>query len=145
MATPTVHATGHSTRTRLAVVAAAGFIVIGLFQIALALGAPLGDAAYGGTRTDLPASLRITSAVAAAVYGLATLIVLRRVGYRVPLISARVSRVGTWVLAGLMLLGALMNFASSSGWERFGWGPFALALAILCFPIARGDRGSGRV
>ena len=33
--------------------------------------------------------------------------------------------------------GALMNFASSSPWERFLWGPLALVLAGLCFVLAR--------
>jgi hypothetical protein len=43
----------------------------------------------------------------------------------------RVSRIGTWVLVGILGLGALMNFSSSSAWERFGWGPFTLGLFIL--------------
>jgi hypothetical protein len=30
-----------------------------------------------------------------------------------------------------------MNFASSSPWERFLWGPLALLLAALCFVVAR--------
>jgi hypothetical protein len=141
MATSTVRATAHApTRMHLAVVAAAGFIALAVFQVALALGAPFGEAAYGGTHTDLPVALRITSAFAAIVYGFATLVVLRCAGYRVPLIGGRVARVGTWVLAGLLPVGALMNFASSSEWERFGWGPIALMLGILCFLIARAGR-----
>jgi hypothetical protein len=143
MATSVVHPTAHATtRMHVAVVAAAGFIGLALFQVALALGAPLGEAAYGGTHTDLPVALRLTSAFAAIVYGLATLVVLRCAGYRVPLVGGGVARVGTWVLAGLLPLAALMNFASSSGWERFGWGPTALVLGILCFLIARASRQS---
>jgi hypothetical protein len=129
-----------STRARAAVIATAGFTVFAIFQLALAVGAPFGEAAYGGTHTDLPAGLRITSAIAAIVYWLAALVVLRRGGYQVPLISAHVARVGTWALAGLMTLGALINFASSGDWERFGWGPFALVLAVLCFLLARARR-----
>lgn len=131
-----------STRARAAVIAAAGFTVFAIFQLALAVGAPFGEAAYGGTHTDLPVGLRITSAVAAIVYCVAALVVLRRGGYQVSVISAHVAGVGTWVLAGLMTLGALMNFASSGDWERFGWGPFALVLAVLCFLLARWHRGS---
>jgi hypothetical protein len=143
MALSTVRAAPQaSTRARAAVAAAAGFTVFATFQLALAVGAPFGEAAYGGTHTDLPAELRITSAVAAIVYCLAALVVLRRGGYRVPLISTRVARVGTWILAGLMTLGALMNFASSGDWERFGWGPFALVLGILCLVVAGSNRGS---
>ena len=126
-----------STRVRLAVVGAAGFLVLAVFQLALALGAPLGAAAYGGTRAELPAELRIASGVAFGVYCFAALAVLRRGGYHVPIVSDRVARVGTLVFAGILLVGALMNLASSGEWERFGWGPFTLVLGIVCFLIAR--------
>lgn len=126
-----------STRVRLAIVGAAGFLVLAVFQLALALGAPLGAAAYGGTRTELPAELRITSGVAFVVYCFAALAVLRQGGYRVPIVNAGVARVATWVFAGILPLGALMNLASSGEWERFGWGPFTLVLGVVCFVIAR--------
>ena len=67
----------------------------------------------------LPAGLRIVAGFATLFWPLAALVVLRRGGYRVPLISMRVSRAGTWVLVGLLSLGVLMNLASSSDWERF--------------------------
>jgi hypothetical protein len=44
---------------------------------------------------------------------------------------------GSWILVALTLVGALMNFASPSPWERFMWAPVTLALAGLCFLIAR--------
>ncbi len=120
-----------------ATVAAVGFLAIAGFQAALALGAPLGRAAWGGTRTHLPKSLRIASAIAAVFWVLAALIVLGYAGFQVSPISGTVARWGTWVLVGVLLIGALMNFASSSPWERFLWGPLALLLAVLCFVIAR--------
>ena len=40
--------------------------------------------------------------------------------------------------AGVLAPGALMNFASPSGWERFIWGPCTLTLAELCLLFARG-------
>jgi hypothetical protein len=40
---------------------------------------------------------------------------------------------------GLSLLGALMNAASRSPWERFLWAPVSLVLAILVFVVARSD------
>jgi hypothetical protein len=39
----------------------------------------------------------------------------------------------------------LMNFASSSPWERFGWGPFTLVLFLLGVVLARGGLRVGRV
>jgi hypothetical protein len=107
-----------------AVAAAAGFLIQAAFQAALALGAPLGSASWGGTyEGQLPLSLRIASGVAAGVFVLAALIVLGRVGFRGVPLTRGFLRWGMWVLVVLMFLGALENFASSSGWERFGWGP----------------------
>jgi hypothetical protein len=40
------------------------------------------------------------------------------------------------VLVGLLLVGAVSNFASASKWERFGWGPVTLILTVLCRFVA---------
>ena len=126
-----------ATARGVAVAAAVGFLVIAIFQAALALGAPLGRAAWGGTRTHLPTGLRIASAAAVVFWLFAALIVLGRAGFDVSPISGTPTRWGAWILVGVLLIGALMNFASSSPWERFLWGPLALVLAVLCFVLAR--------
>jgi Ca2+/H+ antiporter len=123
---------------RIATVAAAsGFLIQAAFQAGLALGAPLGSASWGGAyEGQLPVALRIASGVAVGVYVLAALIVVRRAGFRGVPLTQGFLRWGTWVLVVLMFLGALENFASSSGWERYGWGPFTLILALLCLFVA---------
>ena len=64
-----------------AVAAAVGFLIHAAFQAALALGAPLGSASWGGTyEAQLPMGLRIASGVAVGVFMLAALIVLGRGG-----------------------------------------------------------------
>jgi len=131
---------GQRARSKAAVAAAAGFAGLAAFELALAAGAPLGRAAFGGAHTHLPAGLRIVSALAVVIWLLAGLVVLRRGGYRVPLVSARVSRTGTWVLTGLLSLGVLMNLASPSGWERFLQAPITAILATLCLIVARSRR-----
>jgi hypothetical protein len=40
-------------------------------------------------------------------------------------------------LVALLTIGAAMNAASSSGWERYLMAPLAAALALLCLVIAR--------
>ncbi len=45
--------------------------------------------------------------------------------------SPRLRR-GAWIVVGVLTFGGLLNFASPSPWERFGWGPFSLILAGLC-------------
>ena len=120
-----------------ALAAATGFLVQAAFQAAIALGAPLGGASWGGAyEGQLPMSLRIASGVAVGVYMLAALIVVGRGGVHGVPVPCGVLRWGTWALAGLLFAGALANFASSSGWERFGWGPFAMILAVLCLFVA---------
>lgn len=118
--------------------AAIGFGILVLFQVALAAGAPLGRAAWGGGHTGtLPQQLRVASLVAAAFWVLAGLVLLRRAGHLTGLLPLTVAQWGTWIVAGLLVLGTVMNVASPSGWERYVWGPFAATLAVLCFLAAR--------
>ena len=126
-----------------AVAAAVGFLAIAAFQAALALGAPLGRAAWGGAHEQLPTGLRIASAFAVWVWALAALIVLRRAGVEVSPLPEGFVRWGTWILVGVLPLGALMNFASPSSWERFLWGPVALFLAALALVVARSAPSGG--
>lgn len=113
--------------------AAVGFALIAVFQLALALGAPLGRAAWGGRISGrLPANLRVVSLAAVFIWSFAALVVLGRAGAGpLPSIAWPV-----WVLFGLLLLGALMNVASSSPWERYFWAPYAFILAMLTLVVA---------
>jgi hypothetical protein len=120
------------------VLAAIGFLGIAAFQAALALGAPLGKAAWGGKRTHLPRGLRVASGVAVGFWLLAAVIVLARADVDATFTPDAVARWGTWVLVVVLLVGSAMNAASSSRWERFFWSPVSLLLAMLCFLVAQG-------
>jgi hypothetical protein len=109
--------------------AAIGCVGIAAFQVALAAGAPLGRAAWGGAYERLPRNLRVASAVAAGVWLLAALIVLAGAGLEASPIPVSTASWATWVVAGLLLVGAVMNFISRSRLERLIWGPVALVLA----------------
>jgi hypothetical protein len=87
---------------------------------------------------QLPTGLRVASTLAVGVWVLAALIVLGRAGFQLSPLPAALARWGTWILVGVLPLGALMNLASPSSWERFLWGPVALILAVLCLALARG-------
>ena len=115
------------------------FGVLLAFQLALAAGAPWGRAAWGGRISGrLPVRLRVASAASSGVYVLAALVVLDRIGRPVVDLPAAVAQWGTWALVVLLVIGAIMNVASSSPYERFGWAPLALATALLCLVIALG-------
>lgn len=120
-----------------AVVAVALLVVVWAFQVALAAGAPLGKAAWGGAHHGvLPVRLRVASGVAAlVVYPLAILFVLACSG----LIEADwlpgAGRGAMWALTGFFGLGTVANLASRSPVERI-WAPVALGIAVCCAVIA---------
>jgi hypothetical protein len=127
---------------RAARVAVAGFGAVATFQLALTLGAPWGEAALGGVNEGtLPPELRVVSAISMTMFVGAAFVVLGRAGHWGDRFS-RAFRVGTWALVAYLGLGVLMNVASSSPWERFGWAPFSLLLAAATFVVAGGRTGT---
>ena len=127
--------TGATALAPVDVVLAAALLTLAGFQVALALGAPWGAAAWGGTHDGaLPAGLRAGSAVAALVWVGVALVVLRRllgpVGRRRTLL----------VVAVYSCLGVLLNAASLSSLERAIWAPFCLAVAVLAWWAWRAAR-----
>jgi hypothetical protein len=119
-----------------ATLAAMGFLLIAAFQAALALGAPLGRAAWGGKHRVLPANLRRSSAVAIVVWLVAAVVILGRAGVVAVPLPEVVLVWGAWALVVISVLGAIVNLASSSPWERFGWAPLSLVLAVLSWVVA---------
>ena len=95
------------------------------FQLAIAAGAPVGRASYGGAHPGvLPSRLRAVSAGATLVYsGLAAAVASRRTPVRV----RRRILTGISVLMGV---GVAMNGASPSWPERAIWTPTAAVLAL---------------
>jgi hypothetical protein len=84
----------------------------------------------------LPSGLRIASALAAAFWVAAALVILDIAGYEPIPLPLTVPNWVSWVLFGLLALGALMNLASRSRWERFLMSPIALLLSLLCLVVA---------
>jgi hypothetical protein len=123
--------------TRTGRAAAACIAVVVVFQLLLASELPLGRAAWGGANDVLSPSLRISSAFAVIIWTGATLLILGRAGAWGSERWQSLQRRGAWFLVALLGFGALLNFASSSPWERFGWGPFGVVMTVLCFRVAR--------
>ncbi len=106
--------------------------VFAAFQVALALGAPFGDIAWGGSSPVLSGPMRWASA-AAAVYLLAAGAMM-------------LGRAGDWgrgwprglflavniLLAVQLALNTAANLAASSAAERFGMGAASLAGCLCC-------------
>lgn len=140
--TPKAHKDHEPVRSAVAVVLAGGLLLVSAFQVALTFGAPFGAAAMGGTNTGrLPDGTRIVPASLPLCGSSQCCSCLARGGRPLVALPEAVSRRGTWVLVGFLGLGAMLNFASSSPWERFGWGPFTIVLFILGVLLARGGSG----
>ena len=123
---------------RLASVVATGFAIVVVFEVCLAAGAPWGSAAFGGADPGrLSNELRIASVFAAGFWALAALIALARGGVVASPIGHAFSRRAMWGLTILLAAGSVMNAASSSPWERYGWAPFILGLTALSWRLAR--------
>jgi hypothetical protein len=121
----------------LIAVALIGALVV--FQLALALGAPYGAAAWGGRNPGvLPRNLRIASAVVGiVVYPLMAVVILAAAGL---IDGDRLlidTTVAMWILTGFFALGAVVNAISRSAPERI-WAPISALLAISCAFIALG-------
>lgn len=129
------HREGVRPRRIAAVAAALGFGAMAVFQAALAAGAPLGEAAWGGTESQLANSERFASGVSVVFYAIAAAVVLRRAGLWGSGEGVFV-RWATWFLVGATTLGAFVNVAAGQ-WERFLLAPLVLLLAILCLVVAR--------
>ena len=124
---------------------AAGFAIVVGFQLSLVAGAPWGAAAYGGAdRGRLPTELRVASLIQACVWLLAAVTALARGGVAASPVPDGVSRRAVWAFSGLLAVGAVVNAASSSRWERFGWAPFLLCMTVLTFHLARSGRARVR-
>jgi hypothetical protein len=126
---------------RAADAATVGFAALMIFQAALAAGAPLGAAAWGGAGADLTTAERVGSAVSVLVYLAAIAIVRGRAAGR----AERRYRWGAWALVAAFGLAALANVASESRWENLLMAPVAVVLCALCAVVARAaDREAPR-
>jgi hypothetical protein len=110
---------------------------LGVFQIALAAGAPLGRFAWGGAQAKLPAALRIGSVVSLFIYGACAAMIADRAGL-IDVVADDVSRIGAFVVAGFLSLGVVMNAISRSKPERFTMTPVAFVLASSAWVVALG-------
>ncbi|MGR0220094.1 hypothetical protein [Agromyces sp. ZXT2-6] len=109
--------------------------VLAAFQLALALGAPLGRFAWGGAHRVLPTRLRIGSLVSIVIYAAIAALALDRVGL-IDVVPDAVSTIGMWVVFGYFVLGIVMNAISRSKPERYTMTPVVTLLALLSLLVA---------
>jgi len=113
--------------------------LLGVFQLTLAAGAPLGRLAWGGGHERLPTAFRIGSLISILVYAVFATLILERAGLIAVLPAREIARVGAWIIAGYMGLGIVMNAISRSLPERLVMTPVALVLSVSAALVALGD------
>ena len=121
-----------------AIVATVLLVVLMLFQLALAAGAPWGAAAYGGAIPGvLPKGIRINSLLFGLVaYPLIILYILDAGGVvESSWLPGR--SVVLWVLVAFFALGTVANAASRSKIERL-WAPVTLTIGVCILILALG-------
>jgi hypothetical protein len=114
-----------------------------LFQVALALGAPYGQIAWGGSSAVLPISLRWTSAGAALyLLGAAAIMEVRAGdwGRGLPALPFLIFNI---FLAAQLLLNTLANLATQTAGERFGMGTASALGCALCLLALKPARRRG--
>jgi len=114
-------------------------VLVAAFQVALALGAPWGEYAYGGSRVGkLPIGFRINSVVAAVVMVAISGHYLAQLGVFTPLLDPEGNSVVNWVLVGFTGLSALANNATRSKKERAAWGLPTILMFLASLMVALG-------
>ena len=109
-------------------------------QVALALGAPLGEYVLGGRNPGaLPNRLRAISGIAAVILVGAAVVVLARAGViGWPSEAAGLLGPACWIIAAYMVLNTLGNLRSTSRFERTFFAALTAILAVLCAFVALG-------
>ena len=115
----------------------AGLIaIVAAFQLALALGAPLGHLAMGGAFPGtLPPLMRAAAIMQIIVVGVVALVILSRAGLVLPAWRAA-SRSLAWAIVALLAISALLNLITPSPMERMIWAPVAIVLFLTSLRVA---------
>jgi hypothetical protein len=116
-------------------------LVVVLFQLALAAGAPWGALTMGGAFPGrLPAAMRVAAVAQALLLLLLAAIVAARAGLMLPRWRTT-SRTLVWGVVAVLLLGALLNAMTPSPWERLLWLPVVLLQLGCAVVVARSEVG----
>jgi hypothetical protein len=107
-------------------------VAFAAFQAALALGAPFGDIAWGGSSAVLAAPLRWASAAAAAYLLAAAALMEVRAGDWGGRLPRGIAFAFNIFLAAQLALNTAANLAAKTGAERYGMGAASAAGCALC-------------
>jgi len=126
-----------------ATIAAVLFTLVALFQLAVVLGAPLGEYTQGGAnKGTLPTQGRIFAGVSAVLVLVMAAAMLARTE-RGPLRSAprRLIAVLAWITTAYAGVGVILNLITPSAVERAVWAPVTAVMFAACLVTMMKTRG----
>jgi hypothetical protein len=113
------------------------YLATAAFQLALVLGAPLGEYAFGGQNIGkLPTPLRVSSAVSFLVLLAIAGHYLAQLGVFTPLLDPQGNSIVNWVLVCFAGLAAVANNVTRSQKEKRLWGPVTIAMFAAALLVA---------
>ena len=121
---------------------ASGFLVFAftataLFQLALALGAPMGEYAYGGQIAGkLPIPYRVASSISFLLMLAIAGHYLAQLGVVPKFLSADLNQLANWGLIGFAASAAVLNNITKSKKEKQLWGSTTIAMLIASVIVA---------
>ncbi len=121
-----------------AVVAVSLFALLAIFQIALLLGAPWGEFAWGGQQKTLAPNRRAGSGVNVVLYVLLSLMLLSKAGFIYSAVIAPILPFVLWVMVAFAAVGVLLNAITRSRKERAVMLPVAIVLFVCQLIVAIG-------
>ncbi|HEU0236263.1 MAG TPA: hypothetical protein VFR14_07485 [Candidatus Limnocylindrales bacterium] len=106
------------------------------FQVALALGAPWGGYAMGGTFPGrFPPRLRVAAVAQGAILAGTIAVVLARAGLAFPELAEPATWI-TWVVVALALVALVLNAITPNAGERRIWVPVTLVMLVSSVVVA---------
>jgi len=110
--------------------------VIAIFQLSLALGAPLGEFTLGGKFPGkLPPKIRLAAIFQIIILVIFVITVASKSGIAF-LSFYNLVKIAIWAVFAFFILGSLLNFSSPSKKERLVMGPLNLVALICTFIVA---------
>jgi hypothetical protein len=111
-------------------------VIVTVFQLALALGAPWGEYTMGGRFPGkLPPKMRMAALIQIIILLGMAVIVLIKSGWAFSQFHS-IGRIGIWFVAAFFVLGSILNLSTPSKGERAIWGPVNLLLLITSIILA---------
>ena len=121
---------------------ASGFLIfstlaVALFQLAIVLGAPVGEYAYGGQHQGvLPTRFRATSVVSMLIMLALAGHYMAQLGVFSPLLDEAGNAIANWGFVAFFALSALMNNISKSEKEKRVFGSITIAMLLSAILVA---------